>query len=225
MILYHGSSEIVEVPTYGLGSNKNDYGRGFYCTENSELAKEWACPTIKNGFANEYEFDISDLKVLYLNKGGYNILNWMAILLNNRVFQKRSPISRQASDYILKEFLPDISGYDVICGYRADDSYFSYAKDFLNNAISVSQLSKAIKLGDLGEQVVLMSPKAFEKINFIKYEIADGSIYNDKQMQREKRARKAYLNNHGTDFIISSDDLFVRDILAEQVKNNDPRLR
>lgn len=225
MILYHGSSEIVEVPTYGLGSDKNDYGRGFYCTQNPELAKEWACPTIKNGFANEYEFDITDLKVLYLNKGGYNILNWMAILLNNRVFQKRSPISRQASDYILKEFLPDISGYDVICGYRADDSYFSYAKDFLNNAISVSQLSKAMKLGELGEQVVLMSPKAFEKINFNKYEIADGSIYNDKRMQREERARKAYLNNHGTDFIISSDDLFVRDILAEQVKNNDPRLR
>ena len=82
-----------------------------------------------------------------------------------------------------------------------------------------------MKLGELGEQVVLMSPKAFEKINFNKYEIADRSIYNDKRMQREEHARKAYLNNHGTDFIISSDDLFVRDILAEQVKNNDPRLR
>lgn len=224
MILYHGSSEIVEVPKYGLGSDKNDYGRGFYCTQTSELAKEWACPTVKDGFSNKYEFDISDLNVLYLNKDGYNILNWIAILLNNRIFPKRSPISRQASKYILDEFLPDISGYDVLWGYRADDSYFSYAKDFLNNTISVSQLSRAMKLGELGEQVVLMSPNAFEKIRFIEYEIADGSIYNSRRMKREERAKRAYLNNHGADFEIIKDDLFVRDILSEQVKNNDPRL-
>lgn len=224
MILYHGSPEIVEVPKYGLGSDKNDYGRGFYCTEVNELAKEWACPTVNDGFSNKYEFDISDLNILYLNRDGYNILNWIAILLNNRIFPRRSPISRQASKYILAEFLPDVSGYDVIWGYRADDSYFSYAKDFLNNTISLSQLSKAMKLGELGEQIVLMSPKAFEKIRFIGYEIADGSIYNSRRMEREERARRAYLNNHGADFKISNSDLFVRDILSEQVKNNDPRL-
>lgn len=225
MILYHGSPEIVEVPIYGFGSDKNDYGRGFYCIENIELAKEWACPTVRDGFANKYELDISDLNVLYLNKDEYNILNWIAILLDNRVFQKRSPISRQASKYILEEFLPDISGYDIIWGYRADDSYFSYAKDFLNNTISVSQLSQAMKLGELGEQIVLMSEKAFNKIKFIEYEIADGSIYNAKRNERENRARRAYLYNHGADFTINPNDLFVRDILTGQVKNNDPRLR
>lgn len=224
MIIYHGSPEIVEVPTYGLGSDKNDYGRGFYCTENIELAKEWACPTVKNGFANKYELDLSDLNVLYLNKEGYNILNWIALLLDNRIFPKRSPIAKQASKYILSEFLPDISGYDVICGYRADDSYFSYAKDFLNNTISVNQLSQAMKLGELGEQIVLMSRKAFEKIRFTEYEIVDGSIYNPLRTERESRAKKAYLNNHGMDFEVSSTDLFVRDILNGQVKNNDPRL-
>ena len=224
MILYHGSPEIVEVPVYGKGSESNDYGRGFYCTEFSELAKEWACPTVKDGFANKYEFDISDLKVLYLNKEGYNILNWIAILLKYRVFPKRSPIARQASKYLLEEFLPDISDYDVIWGYRADDSYFSYAKDFLNNTISVNQLAQAMKLGELGEQVVLMTPKAFEKIQFIEYEIADGSIYNQKRMAREDRARKTYLSEHGSDFEIGAEDLFVRDIISQKVKNNDPRL-
>lgn len=224
MILYHGSPEIVEVPVYGKGSEANDYGRGFYCTESAELAREWACPTLKDGFSNKYEIDFSDLKVLHLNGEGYHILNWIAILLNNRKFSKRSPIARQASEYILAEFLPDISGYDVICGYRADDSYFSYAKDFLNNTISVSQLSRAMKLGELGEQIVLMSSKAFEKIRFVEYEVVDGSIYNSRRMDRENRARNAYLDNHGADFTISRSDLFVRDILSERVKNDDPRL-
>lgn len=225
MIIYHGSTEIVEVPVFGKGSDNNDYGKGFYCTESLELAKEWACPTIQDGFANQYEFDMTGLSVMYLNRDGYSILNWIAILLQNRIFPKRSPIARQASQYLLNGFLPDTTGYDVIWGYRADDSYFTYAKDFLNNTISVGQLARAMKLGELGEQIVLMSPRAFERIKFMKYEIADGSIYHNRRMERDERARRAYLENHGEDFSVTINDLFVRDIISQQVKNDDPRLR
>lgn len=225
MIIFHGSTEIVEVPVFGKGSENNDYGKGFYCTESLELAKEWACPTVQDGFANQYEFDMTGLNVMYLNRDGYSILNWIAILLQNRIFPKRSPIARQASEYLLNGFLPDTTGYDVIWGYRADDSYFTYAKDFLNNTISVGQLARAMKLGELGEQVVLMSPKAFEQIRFIKYEIADGSIYHNRRMERDERARRAYLDNHGEDFSVTINDLFVRDIISQQVKNDDPRLQ
>ena len=225
MIIYHGSTEIVEVPVFGKGSDNNDYGKGFYCTESLELAKEWACPTIQDGFANQYDFDMTGLSVMYLNRDGYSILNWIAILLQNRIFPKRSPIARQASQYLLDGFLPDTTEYDVIWGYRADDSYFTYAKDFLNNTISVGQLARAMKLGELGEQIVLMSPRAFERIKFMKYEIADGSIYHNRRMERDERARRAYLDNHGEDFSVTINDLFVRDIISQQVKNDDPRLR
>lgn len=225
MIIFHGSTEIVEVPVFGKGSENNDYGKGFYCTESLELAKEWACPTMQDGFANQYEFDITGLNVMYLNRDGYSILNWIAILLQNRIFPKRSPIARQASKYLLDGFLPDTTGYDVIWGYRADDSYFTYAKDFLNNTISVGQLARAMKLGELGEQIVLMSPRAFERIKFMKYEIADGSIYHNRRMERDERARRAYLDNHGEDFSVTINDLFVRDIIGQQVKNDDPRLQ
>ena len=184
MLLYHGSPTIVKKPVFGFGSEKNDYGRGFYCTESIELAKEWACPTVQDGFANKYEFDISELKVMYLNKDGYNILNWIAVLLNNRIFPKRSPVSRQASEYILTEFLPDISGYDVIWGYRADDSYFSYAKDFLNNTISVNQVSQAMKLGELGEQIVLMSEQAFDNIRFVASDPGDFARHRWRRLRR-----------------------------------------
>ena len=225
MIIYHGSPKKVDVPVYGVGSKENDYGQGFYCTQSNDLAKEWACPTVQSGFSNKYELDMEDLRVLHLNKEGYHILNWIAILLQNRIFSKRSPVARQANNYILQEFLPDISGYDVIIGYRADDSYFSYAKDFLNNTISVNQLSQAMKLGELGEQVVLKSEKAFQQIHFKGYEIADGSIYNPRRMARETRARTAYLSNHGADFSMISNEIYVLDIIREGMKNDDPRLR
>ena len=225
MILYHGSPKAIETPLYGYGSKENDYGLGFYCTQSNDLAKEWACPTVQSGFSNKYELDMDGMRVLHLNSDGYHILNWIAILLQNRIFAKRSPVARQANSYILNEFLPDISGYDVVIGYRADDSYFSYAKDFLNNTISVNQLSQAMKLGELGEQVVLKSEKAFQQIHFQGYEIADGSIYNPRRMARETRARTAYLSNHGADFSMISNEIYVLDIIREGMKNDDPRLR
>lgn len=56
--------------------------------------------------------------------------------------------------------------YDVIIGYRADDSYFSFASAFLNNTISLAQLERAMFLGKLGEQVVLKSERAFSQLHF-----------------------------------------------------------
>ena len=38
--LYHGSDHIISTPEYGVGKSWNDYGKGFYCTESVELAKE-----------------------------------------------------------------------------------------------------------------------------------------------------------------------------------------
>ena len=48
-LLYHGSDHMIPKPEYGLGNYNNDYARGFYCTENIELAKEWAGGKHKDG--------------------------------------------------------------------------------------------------------------------------------------------------------------------------------
>ena len=52
MILYHGSKDIIEKPIYGQGKKYNDYGLGFYCTDNIELAKEWGTSFERSGYAN-----------------------------------------------------------------------------------------------------------------------------------------------------------------------------
>lgn len=151
--LYHGSDKIVERPELDKGSAKNDYGQGFYCTMHYELACEWASKNeAVNGYANEYELDLSGLKVLDLSDPAYNILNWITLLIQNRTFTSTTPISKQAQAYLIENFSSDVSDYDLIKGYRADDSYFSFAKDFVNNTISVQQLAKAMKLGKLGIQ-------------------------------------------------------------------------
>ena len=220
MIIYHGSKDIIEKPEFGKGNQKNDYGLGFYCTENVELAKEWACSNNEtNGYANQYEIDLSDYKVLDLREEKYSILNWMALLLKFRTFDVNTPISAQAKEYILENFYVEVEEYDVIIGYRADDSYFSFAKDFINNTISVEQLAEAMRLGELGIQIVLKSKKAFDMVKYKSYELAECKEYYVKRVSRDKKARETYLSGYRQNLV--SDGLFVMDIIRKGLKNGD----
>ena len=220
MIIYHGSKDIIEKPEFGKGNKKNDYGLGFYCTENVELAKEWACSNNEtNGYANQYEIDLTDYRILDLREEKYSILNWMALLLKFRTFDVNTPISAQAKEYILENFYVDVGEYDVIIGYRADDSYFSFAKDFINNTISVEQLAEAMCLGELGIQIVLKSEKAFDTVKFISYELAECKEYYVKRVSSDKKARETYLNGHRQNLVF--DGLFVMDIIRKGLKNGD----
>lgn len=220
MIIYHGSKDIIEKPEFCKGNKKNDYGLGFYCTESVELAKEWACSDNEtNGYANRYEIDLTDYKILDLREKKYSVLNWMALLLKFRTFDVNTPISVQAKEYILENFYVDVEKYDVIIGYRADDSYFSFAKDFINNSISVEQLAEAMRLGELGIQIVLKSEKAFNGIKYVDYESAESKEYYVKRVSRDKKARETYLSGNRRN--LSSDGLFVADIIRKGIKNGD----
>ena len=90
--IFHGSDHIIKKPKLTLGKMNNDYGQGFYCTGTLHMAMEWACKENKDGFVNEYELDIENLKVLNLLDGKHHILNWMAILLQNRRFSLKNEI-------------------------------------------------------------------------------------------------------------------------------------
>lgn len=221
MYVFHGSDHIVEKPVWGKGKSYNDYGKGFYCTESIEMAKEWACSEKKDGYANAYSIDLEDLKVLNLTDDDYNILNWLAILLENRKFDVSLPVARAARKYITDNFNINVKKYDVVIGYRADDSYFSFTEDFLNNGISLQQLQKAMHLGKLGEQVVLISKKAFDKIELLPQmtEFADHSIYYPKKAKRDKEARSQYLDEER--FINDISGLYVREIVQKEMKNSD----
>ena len=190
--IYHGSVNVVETPRFGEGKIFNDYGRGFYCTEHAELAKEWACSSDSDGYANHYQLDMAGLTVLNLNAPEYNILNWLAILLENRKFNVADGLPQRAKAYIIENFKVDYKKYDIIVGYRANDSYFSYAGDFVNGTLSLSDLSEAMRLGKLGEQIVLKSKKAFGAPKFVEAIKAPREEYFVKYKQRDEEARSKY---------------------------------
>ena len=222
LILYHGSSEIIEKPIFGKGKAYNDYGRGFYCTENFELAKEWACTEGIDGYANQYEIETDGLKILNLSSGEYTVLHWLALLMTYRKLRLSTPVMKRGAEWLKEHFLVNIEDYDAIIGYRADDSYFSFARAFVSNEISLGQLSHAMKPGKLGEQFVLKSREAFEAIQFVSYVASDNTIYYARRKARDDAARAAFFAELERD---DMDGIYIRDLIRGEVKADDPRLR
>lgn len=222
--ILHGTDHIIEVPDIDKGNEKNDYGKGFYCTRIPEMAKEWACKQNTDGFSNRYELDLTDLRILDLTDGKHTVLNWIAILLEHRTLSLDSEIAIDAKDYIIEHFSIDTSEYDVIIGYRADDSYFRYAESFVENGLSLRSLNKALHLGKLGEQTVLISKKAYNQIKFIDAEPVEKTIYYPKFIDRDTKAREAYKNDIRKTKSYR-DDIFVMDILREEIRSDDPRIQ
>ena len=222
--LFHGSEQIIQNPLYGFGSIHNDYGQGFYCSVDYDLAGEWACKNGADGFINKYAIDTKSLKVLNLSDGNHTVLEWITILLKNRIFRLSSEISRSARDYLLANFDVPLSGYDIVSGYRADDSYFQYASAFIENTLSLQGLSKAMTLGKLGTQTALLSPKAFDAISFEGFDFAAADDYYPAYCSRDESARQAYVKSIKNNATYAK-DLFIIDILREEIKRDDARIQ
>lgn len=220
IILFHGSEKIVEIPAFGEGRKNNDFGLGFYCTESEKLAKEWAVSSLRNGFSNRYTLDTEFLNILNLNSPDYTILNWIAILTQHRLFAIKTPVARRARKYLIDNFGINVNAYDLITGYRADDSYFDYAESFLNNGISVEQLAKAMELGKLGEQIVFKSKFAFSRIQFEGFDVAEKEEFYVLRKARNDEANQLYLEMLEED----DDGLYIQDIIRGGITNNDPRI-
>ena len=221
MKIYHGSAVEVPKPLLSKGKPNNDYGRGFYCTEDVEMAREWACKGKEPpGFANAYELSTEGLKILDLSSPGYTVLNWMAVLLANRTFDLDTDIAIEVRDYLMANFMPPIQDSDVVIGYRADDSYFNYADSFVNNALSVSRLTEALHLGRLGMQVALRTERAFDCLTYLGAEKVAWGEYHPRYVTRDADARTQW-REVVKKTSSAADDLFAVDIIRRGLRHGD----
>lgn len=221
MKLFHGSSVEIPKPLLGRGKPNNDYGRGFYCTEDIEMAREWACKGNEPpAFVNIYDFLTDGLSVLDLSNPGYTVLNWMAVLLANRTFDLDTEIAMEVRDYLLSNFMPPVEDYDVVVGYRADDSYFNYAASFVNNTLSLQRLGEAMHLGRLGIQVALRTERAFSGLTYMGAEEVLWSAYHPRYVMRDTAARGEWrdvVKRAGR----AADDMFAIDVIRKGLRHGD----
>ena len=225
VIIYHGSQQILENPAFPFKKKPYyDFGQGFYCTMDRELAMEWACPVKSDGYVNKYELKTEDLKVFDLTEPPYTLLNWFAVLLKSRRFDLRNDLNSKARVYTISNFSPVTAGSDVLIGYRADEAYFALVEEFFNNNISLRQLAQVFNRKNAGLQVVLLSEKAANSLTFKGYETADSLKYG---YLREKRNESVLMDFAERTKVSPAlpDDIYIYDIIREVMRNDDPRLQ
>jgi len=78
-------------------------------------------------------------------------------------------------------------------------------------------------LGKLGQQFVLKSKQAFDRIQFLGYEVAEHDEWYAKKMLRDRSARREYFSVERNKR--QRGDLYITQILDEEMKPDDERLR
>lgn len=163
--VFHGSDHILKQPLYMGGKADNDYGNGFYTTEYEDRAGSWAAlnGNPEKSVVNVYDLDIDSLKILDLNE--YGVLAWIAEVAANRGTNQEA--ASIVGKRIVRLYRVDASEYDLIKGYRADDSYTQVVEAFLMNQVNTYEVERLFYKGNLGNQIFLKSKKAFESIKWI----------------------------------------------------------
>ena len=78
-------------------------------------------------------------------------------------------------------------------GYRADDSYFQFPESFIKGDITLESLEKIFLSGDLGEQYVLISKRAFSNLHFLDFE-ETYEVSREQYYLRKAKADDIYVN-------------------------------
>lgn len=164
LTVFHGSDHTIKKPCYLGGKDDNDYGNGFYVTEYEDRARSWATLNgdPKKSIVNVYQLQLEALKVLDLNECG--VLAWIAEVVANRGTSEEA--TGILGERLVKLYRPNSEGFDIIKGYRADDSYTQVIEAFLMNQINIAEVERLFYKGSLGNQIFLKSEKAFECIEW-----------------------------------------------------------
>lgn len=217
--IYHGSERIVRRPIFGTGRPYNDFGLGFYCTEYAQYAAEWAVDAGRNGFVSSYSIDTDGLRIINLCSQQYDPLHWLGLLFNYREFDMSSDTAYRAREYINKYFSVDHQACDCIIGYRADNRCFMFAQSFLDSKLSYKSFRNALVTDNSNRQFVLKSNRAFDRIVFTGYEPALAGDHYPAGRSREIRSVRNVMSSAG------SGDFFITDMIREEIRPYDMRLR
>ena len=147
MILYHGSTDLVDQPEIRQSDVYLDFGTGFYTTTSYEQAERWARIKMRRrniavGYVSVYEFDLEaaqrDCVVKQFASADYE---WLMFVINNR---KGTPTGEPA---------------DLHIGPVADDNVYQSIRLFETGAYDAEYTVKRLKTEVLHDQWTLHTQK------------------------------------------------------------------
>lgn len=144
---------MVEKPLILEPGRRMDFGKGFYVTESSKQAEDWAKTVMQrreseHAFVSEYEYDESEeLKVLVFD-GPTD--DWLDFVQANR----------------LRGVEHD---YDIVIGPVADEGVYYVLMLYDSGAISKAETISRMKTAKLDGQVLFHTDKLLESLVYIGY--------------------------------------------------------
>ena len=155
MILYHGSSVVVERPELRESSRTLDFGFGFYTTTSWEQAKKWAQikarrDHVESGFVSIYELDEALLRDKQLSVRSFRGPSraWLEFVVSNR----------------MKENFQH--SYDIVRGAVADDRVYACLNAFENRFMDFDSAVKELRTYKLADQISFHSEKALKQLKY-----------------------------------------------------------
>ena len=119
-----------------------------------------------------------------------DILSWMAILMRHRpgTDSRRWDLIQQR---FIEKYYIDVDAYDVVFGYRANDSYLAIAKQFARGEIGVGILVRLLKLGSFGIQVCVKSRLAYTRLRYLETSGVNYEQYHAQFISRDEDSRRS----------------------------------
>jgi hypothetical protein len=155
MILYHGSTVIVDKPNIITPNRTLDFGIGFYTTENRAQAMEFSDIVMKRRraktqFISVYDFDIkqaeSELKILRFTNPDENWFDFVCMNRNDSYEGEQ---------------------YDIVIGAVANDKVYTTIGLYESGVITREQAILSFKINPLFDQLVLKSESALSLLVFL----------------------------------------------------------
>jgi hypothetical protein len=150
MILYHGSSEIIETPDVLHSYRSLDFGKGFYLTTNRKQAERWARRKAEllhkdTAYVNVYEMseDIANLKVKIFAE---DLHEWIDFVCDCRDGK---------TNYL---------SYDIIMGKVAGDKVFRVVDLYHSGIWNKERAIREIKVYPEYDQIAFITQEAIDKL-------------------------------------------------------------
>lgn len=155
MILYHGSTFLVEKPEIRVGKKPLDFGVGFYTTTSYWQAEDWAKVKMRReksdtGYVSVYDFDFEEAKNFFSIRQ-FLCANeeWLLFVTKNR------------------KMVESFSDLDLHIGPVADDDVYETIKLFEAGTYTFDETIRRLKTAKLKDQWVFHSSRSVSYLHFL----------------------------------------------------------
>ena len=149
MIVYHGTTQVIQKPDVVHTKKYLDFGKGFYLTTYEEQAKKWALRKgLRQGkscVVNVYQLrdDWSNYKVLSFDKENEQWLDFVCACRNGENINQ---------------------AYDIIIGNVADDDVFKTVDMYFKGFWDKEKVLKELRYYKMNDQICIVNQKTLDEI-------------------------------------------------------------